>query len=115
MFAFICYFMCFFPNSFSYGVLANIGSYRFRGGAGAASEPWVPGRFRGSVPGQGFGKVPRVSRRAGLQGFGAMFRNGVPGGSRQGSTGRFLREPVAVALVPPGTLNNHLEMDVSIG
>ena len=33
-------FLSFFPNSFSYGVLANIGS-------GAASEPQVPGRFRG--------------------------------------------------------------------
>ena len=47
----------FFPNSFSYGVLANIGS-------GAV----VRGRFRGSVPEQGSGKVlgqvpGRVPRR----------------------------------------------------
>ena len=54
----------FFPNSFSYGVLANIGS-------GAV----VRGRFRGSVPEQGSG-----------EGFGAGSGQGskeVPGGFRR--------------------------------
>ena len=39
----------FFPNSLSYGVLANIG-------AGEASEPGkVPGQFPGQVPEEGSG------------------------------------------------------------
>ena len=51
----------FFPNSFSYGVFANIGSGavpgrlpggRFREGSGAGSEPPVPGHGSGKVPGQ---------------------------------------------------------------
>ena len=95
----------FFPNSFSYGVLANIGS-------GAV----VRGRFRGSVPEQGSGKVlgqvpGRVPRRFhGFRGSRQGSRRDVPervendlvadGGTgfRDGSLG----EPVAVAvaLVP---------------
>ena len=76
----------FFPNSFSYGVFANIGSgavpgrlpgqvpggsgkvpgqvpnHRFREGSGAGSESRVPGRLRGSgaerqVPGRFRGRL----------------------------------------------------------
>ena len=67
----LCRDWSFFPNSFSYGVFANIGSGavpgrlpggRFREVPGrfrAGSEPPVPGRFRGRVLGHGSGKVPR--------------------------------------------------------
>ena len=49
------FFCVLFPNSFSYGVFANIGSravpgrlpnHGFREGSGEGSEPRVPGRFR---------------------------------------------------------------------
>ena len=66
--AYVCLLM-FFPNSFSYGVFANIGSGAvpgrlpggFREGSGAGSESRVPGRFRGRfwTTGSGAGSEPR--------------------------------------------------------
>ena len=61
----------FFPNSFSYGVFANIGSGAVPGRLLGGRFQEVPGRFRGRfrttrsgkvpgrVPGHGSGKVPR--------------------------------------------------------
>ena len=40
------------------GMLWGLCQYRFRGSAGAASEPRVPGRFRGRFRTTGSGKVP---------------------------------------------------------
>ena len=70
----------FFPNSFSYGVLANIGSGA-GSGAGSGKVPGqVPGRFRGRFregSGAGSGKVPeQVPGR-----FRSRFREGSGAGS----------------------------------
>ena len=107
----------FFPNSFSYGVLANIGSGAVPGRLPKHGFRKVPGqvpgtRFHtasGSVPGQGSGRFR--SR------FWARFQGG-SGGSRQGRFQNVLKtirlrtgeqvpgrgEPVAVALVPAPVL-----------
>ena len=85
-----------FPNSFSYGVFANIGSGaasggrfrevpgRFRGGfregSGAGSERQVPGRFRSRFRITGSGKVPgQVPNHGFREGSGAGSERQVPG------------------------------------
>ena len=85
------HFICFFPNSFSYGVFANIGSgaasggqvpggsgkvpgqvpnHAFREGSGAGSERQVPGRLRGRfrTTGSGAASEPRSERVPGSSG-----------------------------------------------
>ena len=56
--------MFYSPTALAMGSLPRGGSgaasrAQVPGGSGAGSEPPVPGRFRGSVPGHGSGKVPR--------------------------------------------------------
>ena len=48
----------FFPNSFSYGVFANIGSGAVPGRLPGGRFREVPGRFRGRFRTTGSGKVP---------------------------------------------------------
>ena len=77
--------MYIYSNSFSYGVFA-IRQFRFRGGAGAASEPRVPGRFgagsgteSGAGSGQCFKEVPGRLRGI-VSGTGFVMREArVPG------------------------------------
>ena len=127
---FVCVCMYIFPNSFSYGVFANLGfgavpgrlpNHGFREGSGAGSGTGsgagsgqcfkeVPGRFPGIVSGTGF--VMREVRVPGR--FTARFQGGsvwVLGGSMArtywkrsgwgpGVLDGSVGEPVAVALVP---------------
>ena len=66
----------FFPNSFSYGVFANIGSGAASRGQVPGGSGKVPGRFRatrsGKVPGQGSGTRFREGSEA--RRFRARFR-----------------------------------------
>ena len=101
----------FFPNSFSYGVFANIGSgaasggrfrevpgqvpnHGFREGSGAGSERQVPGRFRSRFRITGSGKVPgQVPNHGFREGSGAGSERQVPGRFRVSFSNDGLRFP----------------------
>ena len=66
--------------------LWGLRQFRFRGGAGAASEPRVPGRFRGRFRDRVRGKFQAMFQGGSGQVPGHCFRNGVrdEGGSGSG-------------------------------
>ena len=91
-----------FPNSFGYGVLANI----VRGGAGAEGSGAGSGKVPGQVPEQGSGKVPGASSDQGGSGSAGSGQGpeevprGGPGKNvpKTGFWDGSLAKPVAVAL-----------------